>query len=246
MKVILVVRHAKAVKRDRIHSDFKRSLTKKGIKEARTVARRLQKEGFETDYIISSPANRAKETAHIFARQFHYPIAQIEWRKEIYDASDNGSLLSLVRNIPTSSSQASIYGHDPSFSDFAQHLIEDFDETMPKGAVVAIGFDTDSWAEINPGEGRLLLFDYPMTKSKMARQLKSVRREIASQLSAMVNHRLQELDPRAAKKIKTYTDKTMRKVAERFLKLAPHLPVGLKSGDKIQRHNESARQNRKV
>jgi hypothetical protein len=131
-------------------------------------------------------------------------------------------LLSLVCGTPAEASSVFVFGHDPSFSDFAHHLVADLDQNMPKGAVVTIEFDADSWSDVSPECGRLVLFDYPMTKSEMARRLKPMRREIALSLTVAVEEKLHELDPRAAEIIRPYTNKKMRKIASRFLKWAPH------------------------
>ena len=238
MKVLHIVRHAKAVSNDRGCSDFGRALTKKGVEAVCVVARRLRKGGFTADHMISSPATRARKTARIFAKEFEYPAKQIELCKTIYDGADNKSLLSLVQSIPATASAAFLFGHDPAFSDFARHLTGDLEKTMPKGGVVTVAFDTDSWADAGPGRCRLLLFDYPMSKGNEARRIKPLRREFATLFAATMYEKLKELDPRAADKIKPYMTKTMRKVAARFLELAPHLTRIVGKGGEEHRGDE--------
>ena len=238
MKVLHIVRHAQAVSRKRGLPDFERSLIKKGVKVARAAARRLQKSGFSADYMASSPANRALETACIFAKELGYRIKKIELHQAIYEDADNALLLSLVQNAPASSSRAFLFGHDPSFSDFTRYLIESFEEAMPKGAVVTVAFDCESWADVGPGVGQLILFDYPMSKTEKARRFKSLRREIATLLVGLLHDKLEGLDPRAAKKARAYTKKISRKVTEQFLKLAPYLQTSTKKNGKEQLHDE--------
>ena len=238
MKILHIVRHAEAADREKKSPDFKRPLVKRGAKDARAVARRLRKSGHKADYMVSSPAHRALETALVFAKELEFPSKEIEQVQAIYENADNASLLFLVQNIPASSSQAFLFGHDPSFSDFARYLIADFAGTMPKGAVISVGFDCETWTDVGPGAGKLLLFDYPISKPEKARRFKSLRRETAAMLAAAMDEKLSGMDPKAAKKMKAYTRKVSRRVAERFLALTPHLPAGTGIGDKNPRRTE--------
>jgi len=123
-------------------------------------------------------------------------------------------------------SSAFLFGHDPSFSEFAQYLLPDFNHAMPKGAVVTVSFDTVSWADVGPGQGQLLGFDYPISKTEAARRHKALRREISNLFAAAMQKELHKLDPRVAKKMKSYAEKTARRAAERFIELAPSYGLG--------------------
>lgn len=61
MKVVLV-RHCKAFEADQ---DPNRNLTKEGIEEANILAKALQKINWQFSFILSSPVNRALQTANI-------------------------------------------------------------------------------------------------------------------------------------------------------------------------------------
>ena len=242
MKVLHIVRHAHAVSRKQGLPDFERPLIKKGVKAARDVARRLKKSGFSADHLVSSPANRAIETARVFSKEFGFPVKKIELQQSVYSDADNASLLTLVRNVPASSSNAFLFGHDPSFSDFTGYLIKGFEESMPKGAVVTVAFDCESWSDIGPGTGQLRLFDYPMRKSERARRFKLLRREVADLLTSAMCEKLEGLDARAAKKAEKYTRKVSRRVAERFLRSARHLQPGTTKAGLKPQHHEPVRQ----
>lgn len=220
-KILHLVRHAEAVEKKQGLPDPERPLIRKGAKAAGNVARRLRKSGYSADYMISSPANRALETAHIFAKEFEYRAKKIELNQAIYDAPDNSQLLSMVRNIPASSSQAFLFGHDSSLSDFAHYLIPGFEELMPKGAVVTVEFACDSWTEITPGMSKFIRFDYPVSKSERKHLHKLSRREITAGLASTIRDELKQLNPQAAEKAMPYIEKVSRTVADHFLKLAP-------------------------
>ena len=226
MKILHIVRHAEAVSRNKGLPDFERALVKKGVKGARSVVKRLRQSGCGADAMISSPASRALETAHVFAKELSFPLGRIDLHSGIYDDGSMESLLALVKALPADMSSAFLFGHDPSFSEFAHYLLPDFNHAMPKGAVVSVSFDTVSWADIGPGRGQLLGFDYPISKTEEARRHKSLRREISRLLATAMQNELQKLDPRAAKKMKSHAEKTARKAAERFIELAPSYGSG--------------------
>ena len=85
MKTLYLVRHAKAISQELGVNDFKRSLSKQGRDDAVAMSKRLWKKGIAPDLLLSSPADRALETAHIFAEQFDYPVQRILLKDEIYD-----------------------------------------------------------------------------------------------------------------------------------------------------------------
>lgn len=226
MKILHIVRHAEAVSRNKGLPDFERALVKKGIKGARSVVKRLRQSGYGADAMISSPASRAVETAHIFAKELSYPLGRIDLRQSIYDDGSMESLLAIVKALPANVAGAFLFGHDPSFTEFAQYLLPEFDSAMPKGAVVSVSFDTASWDDTGPGKSKLLGFDYPISKTEEARRHKSLRREISGLLATAMQDELRKLDSRVAEKMTSYTDKTARRAAERFIELAPSYGSG--------------------
>lgn len=231
MKVLHIVRHAEAAGKKPEQSDFDRELTQKGAKTARDVARRLRKAGFGADRMITSAAPRALQTARAFAKELRHSLKKIESDRTIYDSADNDTLLALVRDLPAKVTDAYLFGHDPSFSRLAQHLSAAFKQSMPKCAVVTIGFDTENWGDACADNARLLRFDYPMGKRERTRRIDDEVQAIAGSLtSAMVKY-LQGLDPRTAEKLrravfKHHSKKKMRKIARRFVEMNPRLLDG--------------------
>ncbi len=226
MRILHIVRHAEAVSRNKGLPDFERALVKKGVKGARSVVKRLRQSGYGADAMISSPASRALETAHIFAKELSYPLGRIDLYQSIYDDGSMESLLAIVRALPTSVAGAFLFGHDPSFTEFAQYMLPDFNSAMPKGAVVSVSYDLASWADVGPGKGQLLGFDYPISKTEEARRHKALRREISNLLATAMQNELRKLDPRVAEKMTSYANKTARRAAERFIELAPSFGSG--------------------
>jgi len=226
MRILHIVRHADAVSRNKGLPDFERALIKKGVKGARSVVKRLRQSGFTADAMISSPASRALETAHVFAKELSYPLGRIELQQPIYDDGSLASLLAVVHAQRADAMGVFLFGHDPSFTEFAHYLLPEFSRELPKGAVVSVGFDRGSWSEIAPGSGRLLGFDYPISKTEEARRYKELRRDISGRLIEAIHIELHKMDPRVAEKMSSYTGKAARRIAERYIELAPNHGAG--------------------
>ncbi|HEX9751294.1 MAG TPA: histidine phosphatase family protein [candidate division Zixibacteria bacterium] len=222
MKTLYLVRHAEAVGKGNAIPDFERSLTPKGIKSVRAVARRLAKRDIRPDQIVSSPANRALETAHIFAKTFEYPLEQVVLKSALYDDQRIPTLLEVLRGLDESVESALLCGHDPLFTEAAGALIEGFDKSLPKGAVVGMSVEGNEWASVMPGRGRFILYDYPMSKTELQKRHKVLRRRLTESMVAELLTVLDSVDPIAAKAIRDYTTKACRRVASRFVLTAGH------------------------
>ncbi len=63
MKTLYILRHAKSTWTDANLSDFERPLNERGVKTAPFMGELMAKKNFQPDLILSSPAQRAKQTA---------------------------------------------------------------------------------------------------------------------------------------------------------------------------------------
>src|SRR5690606_40397205 len=88
-KSLYIIRHAKAELPTFEKDDFDRDLLPKGINRAILIAKKLKTHlpaGDEKILVISSTANRAKQTAKIFCDVLGYPEELILWEPKIYEA----------------------------------------------------------------------------------------------------------------------------------------------------------------
>jgi len=85
MKKLLLVRHAKAEK-DTGGKDFDRPLKYIGMQDAGFMADRLKEKLMVPEYIVTSPALRARTTAEIFADHLGLPVPATN--KSIFEASE--------------------------------------------------------------------------------------------------------------------------------------------------------------
>ena len=99
MKILYLVRHAKAINRNRLVADDKRPLSKRGRKDARAMAQNVRHHGPTPEVLIASTAARAIETAKRFAKVYTYPSRQILTYATIYDEADSANAQTLLRII---------------------------------------------------------------------------------------------------------------------------------------------------
>lgn len=215
MKNIYLVRHATAVTRRENLSDFQRNLVKKGSKEAEGMAKIFREKGESIDLMISSPANRALETAHIFARILDYPIQKIKIKEELYNSSAAQSLLEVIRELDNAINSVMLFGHDPQFSDFAGEFIEGFNENIPKSGIVAARTLRKNWTNHINGDGKLCYFDFPRRKAKAYRQL---RNELRAEIEGSIGSSLKQRDSESAEILEAQTQKAARRIARGFVK----------------------------
>ena len=97
MKNLILIRHAKSSWKNTSLDDFDRPLNKRGKQDAPIMADRLLKRGINMDYIISSPAKRAADTAKIFAGVLSYN-SEITLTDDLYEASQN-QILEVINRI---------------------------------------------------------------------------------------------------------------------------------------------------
>jgi phosphohistidine phosphatase len=215
MKTLYLVRHSKAAQRRPQLPDFERTLVRSGEKDALGMAKKLKKEGFIPDLLMSSTANRALETAHIFAKGLKYPVEKILVKDALYSEMSEEALLYIIRQVDNRYNSLMLFGHNPVFTDLACLLIADFHEDIPKSGVVGIEFAKTEWKAISPRTGRLMLFEYPKRMSKTYKQLQS---DLETAIRDRILNILARVDPGSAKKEAKLVRQTSKKIADDFIK----------------------------
>jgi phosphohistidine phosphatase len=156
-KTICLIRHGKAVPKNVGLSDLERSLVPEGITEAARVARALTKKRIYFDLLLSSPADRALETAHIFAEYLGYPALKIQIVPALYEDASPTGLIAAVKNLDDTIERVALFGHNPHFAGLATHLVPELDRDIAKGGALCISARLSSWAQLRKGCGH---FEY--------------------------------------------------------------------------------------
>ena len=161
MKTLIFVRHAKAEKISGDENDMDRKLVKEGIKDAKLISKILFKKDIPVDIMISSPAKRALETAHMIAERFEYPLKKIMIENFLYEDFKPATFLDFIKTMDDQNNTIMIFGHNPTFNAICNHLYKKFSENIPKCGVVGIGLNIKSWKNTNTISKKLLFFEYP-------------------------------------------------------------------------------------
>lgn len=160
MKRLVIVRHAKAVKGAARMRDLDRPLTARGEADARELGRRLGRRGVHPDAIVTSPAERARATAKLIARELDFPWSEIRAEARVYLAQPE-VLLEIVREFEDRAESVLLVGHNNGLSEFAEDLARDFHESLPTCAAVALDLPADTWRGVRPGKAGLLFYHNP-------------------------------------------------------------------------------------
>jgi phosphohistidine phosphatase len=144
MKTIYIVRHAKS-SWDKIDlPDEKRHLMEKGRIRTQRVVNYLLEKQLGVDYIISSHAVRAHETAKILAQGLKYPVENIKIDPQLYHA-EGDSIRDQIFELPDRFNSVMIVGHNPSLTDLVNLFMPSPIDNLPTSGVASFSFDADSW-----------------------------------------------------------------------------------------------------
>lgn len=154
MKTLVIVRHAKSLHDDYVHSDLQRHLNAKGYSEAKKAVQWLELAAVKPSVLVSSPAIRAFTTAVIFAQHMAYAPGEIVLRNEIYEGTAS-TLLYVLNTLDTEADTVAIFGHNPGLSDLAKTLAPGGTDDLVTAGIAVIDFDLDSWQELRRGKGKL-------------------------------------------------------------------------------------------
>jgi phosphohistidine phosphatase len=226
MKRIVLVRHATAVRKDPDRSDFSRSLKKSGRKEARVMAQRVRNLDVPPSLMVSSPADRALETAHVFADILGYPREGIvEWR-ELYDGLTPSAFLRMVKGLDNDHDTAMFFGHDPTFTEICNYTLRDFEGSVPKCGVVAIGFHAAAWRHVSRAGAQKEYFIYPAELPSEKVLQKALRRDLETVIERNLDRTLARLGIDRSKDVRKRLKRLSAKLAR---KIAPAARIGSSS-----------------
>lgn len=159
-KHLFIVRHGSSSgSRNGIY-DIDRTLNEQGIIDNLVMSMRLSNKDYLPDKILSSPAIRAFHSAAIFAKTFKYLVNDITINDEIYLA-DKNIMLNIIKQTDSKIQSLMIFGHNPTFTDLANHFLKDKINNMPPSGIVGLKFELESWSKIDRMNVVESSFDHP-------------------------------------------------------------------------------------
>jgi len=156
MKTLYIIRHAKSSWENPGLADDERPLIQKGVKRTLKIARYLKDKHIKADLLISSHAIRAHDTAKIIAGFIGISEDKIVISSKLYHGSAD-HIYNELFGLPDSIDSVMIFGHNPTFTSFANHFLDEKIDWLPTSAVVSISFDTSRWDNI-PLAGKTINF----------------------------------------------------------------------------------------
>ena len=96
----------------RLDLGLDRPLSKRGRRNAPRVGKFLRDQNLVPDYVVSSPAERAKQTVIAVCAQMGIGPERIHWDPRIYHAGA-GALLDVLNDCPDDAQRVLIAGHNP-------------------------------------------------------------------------------------------------------------------------------------
>ncbi|MFI5207400.1 MAG: SixA phosphatase family protein [Gemmatimonadales bacterium] len=140
---VILIRHAEAGERDAAQypDDDKRPISPEGRKKQTTIARAMKRMGIEFDYLVTSPLDRAVQTAEVLAEVFGFKEAPTV-SEALGHTCTPRNVLKLLAKFPPHETVA-LVGHEPAFSQVAAALVSpdgDLHIELKKSGVIGIGF----------------------------------------------------------------------------------------------------------
>lgn len=152
MKTLYILRHAKSSWDDADLSDYERPLNKRGREAAPLVGGVMRENNFTPALILSSPAERAKQTA-IIIKQTARLDGEIVFNDGIYEAS-YARLLEIIGALDEKIASVLLVGHNPGLEGLIRALTGEL-HSMPTAALAVIDLETDVWNDIVSSTNRL-------------------------------------------------------------------------------------------
>ena len=150
MKNLILVRHAKSSWETPL-KDRDRPLSKNGLQAAHLVSSYVSKYLPKTYLFWTSVAERASQTALIFAQNLSYPIESIIYKEDLYTFDEN-QLTKVIKSCKNEFDSVILFGHNGAITNFVNKFGDVFIENVPTSGFVSLQFDVDDWSAIEKGK----------------------------------------------------------------------------------------------
>jgi phosphohistidine phosphatase len=165
---LYLIRHAKSSWEDAENiPDIDRPLNKRGLRDAPRMAEWFGETFFkhistENLLLCSSPARRAWDTCAYFADYLKIPCVEVLKTDALYEHSTDTSLtLQFLQQLNSPKARICIFGHNPTFTEFANLYARPLLENIPTCGIAHIGYAVENWKDISAVNGQFLGFYYP-------------------------------------------------------------------------------------
>ncbi len=158
MKTLIIIRHSKA--EQTLGQDIKRNLTERGLHDADMMAKMLLSKGYKIDKIFSSPSERTKETAAIFAKIHEVAENSIKFFDYLY-LGDTLEITEAVNWLQENIGTLAIIGHNPGVTNFVNDTTLSKIAVLPTSGIAIIKVDATDWSGFDTASKALEEVYYP-------------------------------------------------------------------------------------
>lgn len=151
MKNLYFMRHGSA--EWNAQSDELRDLSPIGRNEVKKIAYEVKVRNIQFDLIISSPANRARETAEIMKLNLGYSKDIIF--KECFYFEDTKKVIDVIKDINNDINSVLMVGHNPTWTKIVSDLTESNRVYMDTASFASLKGDFLNWSETGNKEYEL-------------------------------------------------------------------------------------------
>lgn len=148
---LLILRHAKSDWNSTASSDFDRPLSKRGKSDAPRIGNYLKEHDLVPDYVVASPAKRARQTAMAVCEQMGIEQSDIHYVADLYLASLQ-DFIALLDGIDEQVQRLMLVSHNPGVDELLLYLVDDEPEYTQAGklmttAACAVLDMPDNWKQ---------------------------------------------------------------------------------------------------
>ncbi len=158
-KTLFIIRHGKSSWESEV-KDIDRPLTERGVRNSYEMATRLANANLIPELVYSSSAARALHTAVIMTRVWELPDKSFSIRELLY-MSGAAEIDAVLAEIPEEVNSVAIYGHNPTFTAFANQFLSAAIDNIPTAGVVVLTIEASSWTELRSGTVLEEVVDFP-------------------------------------------------------------------------------------
>jgi phosphohistidine phosphatase len=158
VKTLILIRHSKAENRESSVNDFERSLTTEGLADSRKMADFIIKTGIKPDFIVTSSAARAYETASIFENVLKTGAKNILATRKLYYCSAK-TILDQIYGLPETLGCIMVVAHNPGISELTRCLSDGKSFFMDNTQVSILKYNIEHWYQIDdsrPSEFKII------------------------------------------------------------------------------------------
>ncbi len=165
-RYLLLMRHGKSDWRYDF-ADFDRPLRKRGKRAAQRMGAWLVEQNLIPNYILSSPAERASNTAAKLTKAMGLTNRHIYSNKLLYDGGLH-ELKAALAHCPQSAERVLLIGHNPGLEDLLMYLkrgdlpVSSGGKLLPTATLAILAMPND-WLSLTPGCAEVLSINRPAT-----------------------------------------------------------------------------------